>query len=78
MVTANVAPAVGSKSADVTPARMRSQLDRQRTALLQEGRPAYDTRIDRTKRLIVLLVEIKMGLLVRLMLTMVTAARRLR
>jgi coniferyl-aldehyde dehydrogenase len=57
MATTNTAPAAGSNSADMTPERMRSLLDRQRTAFLQEGAPAYQTRIDRTNRLIALLVD---------------------
>jgi coniferyl-aldehyde dehydrogenase len=57
MATTNTAPAAGSNSADMTPERMRSLLDRQRTAFLQEGAPAYETRIDRTDRLIALLVD---------------------
>jgi coniferyl-aldehyde dehydrogenase len=57
MATTNTAPAAGSNSADMTPERMRSLLDRQRTAFLQEGAPAYETRIDRTNRLIALLVD---------------------
>jgi coniferyl-aldehyde dehydrogenase len=38
---------------------MRSLLDRQRAALAEEGSPTYDVRIDRTDRLIALLVENK-------------------
>jgi coniferyl-aldehyde dehydrogenase len=41
----------------MTPEGMRSLLHRQRTALLQEGTAAYETRIDRTDRLIALLVD---------------------
>ena len=57
MATTNTAPAAGSNSVDMTAERMRSLLDRQRTAFLQEGAPAYETRIDRTNRLIALLVD---------------------
>jgi coniferyl-aldehyde dehydrogenase len=49
--------AVGSNSAQMTPEGMRSLLHRQRTAFLQEGTPAYETRIDRMDRLIALLVD---------------------
>ena len=57
MATMNAAPVAGSNSADITPEQMRSLLDRQRTAFMQEGAPAYETRIDRTNRLIALLVD---------------------
>lgn len=50
-------PANGSNSTDMTPERMRSLLDRQRTAFMQEGTPTYETRLDRTNRLIALLVD---------------------
>jgi coniferyl-aldehyde dehydrogenase len=41
----------------MTPERMRSLLDQQRTAFVQEGAAAYETRIDRTNRLIALLAD---------------------
>ena len=50
-------PANGSTSTDMTPERMRFLVDRQRTAFVQEGTPSYETRIDRTNRLIALLVD---------------------
>ena len=53
----NTAPAARSDSADITPERMRSLLDRQRNAFVHEGAPTYETRIDRTNRLIALLVD---------------------
>ena len=49
--------AAGSHVADITPEYLRSLLNRQRTAFIAEGAPAYDTRIDRTNRLIALLVD---------------------
>ncbi len=49
--------AAGSNIADMTPEHLRSLLDRQRTAFMAEGAPAYETRIDRTNRLIALLVD---------------------
>ncbi len=57
MAKIDTAPAADSTSTESTPERMRSLLDRQRAAHLLEGAPAYDTRIDRTNRLIALLVE---------------------
>ena len=47
-------PAAGSNIADIN---LRSLLNRQRTAFMAEGAPAYETRIDRTNRLIALLVD---------------------
>lgn len=49
--------AAGSNMADITPEHLRSLLDQQRTAFMAEGAPAYETRIDRTNRLIALLVD---------------------
>jgi hypothetical protein len=57
MTTTDTALAAESNSADMTPEWMRSLLNRQRTAFAQEGAPAYETRIDRTNRLIALLVD---------------------
>jgi len=57
MTTTNAALAAESNSADMTPEWMRSLLNRQRTAFAQEGAPTYETRIDRTNRLIALLVD---------------------
>lgn len=42
-----------------TPEEMRSLLDRQRVAFAEQGSPPYEVRIDRTDRLIALLVENK-------------------
>ena len=49
--------AAGSNVADITPEYLRSLLNRQRTAFMAEGASAYETRIDRTNRLIALLVD---------------------
>ena len=49
--------AAGSNIADMTPEHLRSLLDRQRTAFMAEGAPAYETRIDRMNRLIALIVD---------------------
>src|ERR1700753_2775416 len=49
--------AAKSNIADITPEYLRSLLNRQRTAFMAEGAPAYETRIDRTNRLIALLVD---------------------
>ena len=48
-----------SHSTITTPATMRSLLDRQRAAFAEEGTPSYEVRIDRTDRLIALMVENK-------------------
>jgi coniferyl-aldehyde dehydrogenase len=42
-----------------TPEEMRSLLDRQKVAFAEQGSPPYKVRIDRTDRLIALLVENK-------------------
>src|SRR6185437_9084023 len=42
-----------------TPEKMRSLLDRQRAAFAGEGPPTYEVRVDRTDRLIALMVENK-------------------
>ena len=42
-----------------TPEKMRSLLDRQRAAFAGEGTPTYEVRVDRTDRLIALMVENK-------------------
>lgn len=42
-----------------TPEKMRSLLDRQRAAFAGEGTPTYEVRVDRTDRLIALIVENK-------------------
>ncbi len=57
MAKMNTALAAELNSANITPQRMRALLGRQRTAFVQEGAPAYETRIDRTNRLIALLVD---------------------
>jgi coniferyl-aldehyde dehydrogenase len=57
MATTSASPK--SYSTIGTPEKMRSLLDRQRAALAEEGSPTYDVRIDRTDRLIALLVENK-------------------
>ena len=50
MARMNTGRAAGPLSADITPERMRSLLDRQRTAFVHDGAPAYEQRIDRMNR----------------------------
>ena len=76
MAQMDTAPAAASHSTDITPKQMRSLLDRQKTAFMQEGAPAYEVRIDWTNRLIALLVDNRMKLLVRSMRITVTTAQR--
>ena len=57
MAQMDTVPAAASHSTDITPKGMRSLFDRQTTAFMKQGAPAYEARIDRTNRLIALLVD---------------------
>ena len=48
-----------SESTITPPEKMRLLLDRQRAAFAEDGIPTYEVRIDRTDRLIALMVENK-------------------
>jgi coniferyl-aldehyde dehydrogenase len=54
---ATTSTSLESHSTITTPEKLRSLLDRQRAAFLEEGVATYEVRIDRTDRLIALMVE---------------------
>jgi len=56
---ATTSTSLGLDSTIATPEKLRSLLDRQRAAFAEEGVATYEVRIDRTDRLIALMVENK-------------------